>query len=229
VTVRDEDFPTAQPDEYMQRIFKSDKLYLFKKCLDRYLVMLQAKSAKGNTEINNEILLLKRIKIIIRDSIKKAGGSSADLTMSFGDYQLLADILWKCWAADRTILNEKKKTISIQGELEHEEAELERLKGIIELPIFQKIPRRPLLVENLLPDNHKLEVPQKKPLSATNQFSFHGHVGSVVGQNYSKVLSKREIRKVDKSRPWWENPWLLIVVGTIIAGLILAYGFGVGK
>ncbi|MEK7096203.1 MAG: TIGR02391 family protein [Patescibacteria group bacterium] len=150
MTVLEEDFQSVGEQKYMQYSWEPETLLIFKKCLDAYLVILQSKSNSGTRKINDEIRRLKNIKIIIRRVLKNADERLVDLKISFGDYQLLSDILWKYWAAANQILRKKRENVMVEGELENDEAELERLTTVLKLPIFEKIPRRKILVDNLL-------------------------------------------------------------------------------
>ncbi len=116
--------------------------------LEAYLGILEPKSTESTTKINDEIALAKSLIGQTRAALSKPG-SHTELIFKAGDYKLINDLMWKQWAALGQILKSKREKTAVEGELEPEEAYLEDLRQTIELPFFQKLPRRKPLVADL--------------------------------------------------------------------------------
>jgi eukaryotic-like serine/threonine-protein kinase len=126
--------------------------------LEAYLSILEPKATEGTTKINNEIALVKSLLSHTKTALSKQG-DYIELIFKAGDYKLINDLVWKQWAALGQILRGKKEKTTIEGELEAEEDYLEDLRQTLELPFFQKLPRRQPLVTNL--SAYYLDPPQK--------------------------------------------------------------------
>jgi uncharacterized protein (TIGR02391 family) len=114
-----------------------------------YRDLIQPKAQPGNLKIIQELKYVNSIISTITEQMPEEEYDVDSLTMSLGKYKLLSDTLWKYWASLNSELRVKREEIAIEGELEQEESELDRLTEILKYPFFEQIPRRKTLVDNL--------------------------------------------------------------------------------
>jgi hypothetical protein len=177
-------------------------LKLFQRALARYLELLSPHSSQGYTKIQNEVSLVKALSNHFRE-VERNCEEDFDLRevdLRGEHLKLLSDVLHKYEAQKHDELRRKKTTNSVEGALEKEEAELEDLRNILRLKIFQETPRRAALVQGFhtsAPAKSKdnSESGQKHIKQNINVGTLYGQF--VAGDNYGSMQqdNSKELRE----------------------------------
>lgn len=185
-----QDFRNVHDEQTLIPEWRVSTLKIFIQAFDRYLHKLLPHNTPNNQKITSEVKTLKLLIQHIRDQIKKGDGDfdTVELPMRGTNYKLLSDVLHKYHAIKRSELEDKKKVALVEGALEGEEAEVEKIREILQLPLFQQIERRRTLVPDLSLQEKTKDMAQVTEAKIQQQITIGNLYGQAVfGDNFGQL------------------------------------------
>lgn len=177
-------------EETVIRQWRGSTLKLFVEAFNRYLQLLVPHNSPNNKKVSEEIRLVRALVQHIKNQLAKADDDYdiVDLPLEGKNYKLLSDVLHKYYAIERSELENKKKVNLVEGALEGEEAEVEKMREILQLPLFQQIERRRTLVPDLSLPEQKKDTPQLSEAKIQQQITIGNLYGQAVfGDNFGQL------------------------------------------
>jgi hypothetical protein len=122
----------------------------FQKAIERYIELLTPHKSEHNKQINKEIIAMTFFLKRVIETIAKGDGDfdTQEFLMEGKTCGKLHDILWKYNGWKDQLFREKERVTTIPAALEGDKKELETIREILQIPIWQQVTRHKILVEN---------------------------------------------------------------------------------
>lgn len=182
--------PAIAVDESVPAQWRVSSLKIFTEALLRYEELLTPHRIPHNTQIAEEIRVVQVYKKLIRSWVNQNHDDiMIHTTMDGKGYMLLNSVLHKFWRYKEALLKEKEKYTTIEAALEGERGNVEKIREILQSPIWQRLERRQLLVG----DFHNPPPPPSSTPSTSLQQQIY--IGSIEGGNAFFGINQGQIEQ----------------------------------